>query len=68
MNEEIERAIADHQQFFQSRGVLAGREEVVELLVRLGQWAYEESRTDIRLRKRIQAVFAAWLQWRERIN
>jgi hypothetical protein len=68
MNEEIERAIADHQQFFQGKGILTGREEVVELLVRLGQWAYEEGGRDMKLRKRMEATFAAWLQQRERIN
>jgi len=68
MNEEIERAIAVHQQFFQGQGILTGREEVLELSVRLGQRAYEESRADIRLRRRIQAIFAAWLRRRERID
>jgi hypothetical protein len=68
MHEEIERVIAVHQQFFQRLGILAGRVEVVELLVLLGQWAYEESERDTGLRKRIEPYFAAWLQQRERIN
>ena len=68
MNEEIERAIAVHQQFFQGQGILAGREEVVELLVLLGQWVYEEGGRDLKLRKRTKATFAAWLRQRERIN